>query len=625
MADQTTQQNPYAAFGGTVDTPTPAPTQAAPSTAPASPTPASPNPSPTHGASAPDPYAAFGGSVDKPDTSAGASTSGGAGPKDAAENTIWAGFTDKIGRAASGLWELTKAQAGHVYDQMERPIHDVAQGHYKQGVMDALRATILPDLESPTHHVIRGMVMDSLHNLKDAGSEELQAMQEEYRFAKAGFTPNKTAAQRAEQRGHAVQAEGHSAGAVLSGIKAVAPGLVESGAEIANPKTTQHGIGGALGEAAMIVGPEVAGKVGTGLTKAVGRGLERFGMKEIGGLLRSTSPRDYFYGADPRQAIIDEKIAPKMSLEGVRDQLEAAQDRLETEVRQKLGTSKTQDLDVVPVIQNTTQGVLKEISQTRGFTSEQRMDLVKAIQDYRDNLLSGGFDPQTGKSLGNVTKTRLGPDDVAELRRDVGKSTRWNRGNVDPAISTWMNNYQKEIYAKLNDMIESAESGTKTLNKRIQNSIGAIRLIDKQIPREEFTNIGVQRFMRKAEIGAGAELIGTGHPVAGTALLANRALRSTPGRVAAGRGAVAAGNVLQGGTPAGAAGQVAQGIGSAAKMAASTGGGAAASQVGQAAENQGIENWIPIETSDGARHLIHPEDLEEAKKRDPKLKVLTNE
>ncbi len=33
-------------------------------------------------------------------------------------------------------------------------------------------------------------------------------------------------------------------------------------------------------------------------------------------------------------------------------------------------------------------------------------------------------------------------------------------------------------------------------------------------------------------------------------------------------------------------------------------------------------SWQHIQTSDGARHLIHPEDLEEAKKRDPSLKLL---
>ena len=38
--------------------------------------------------------------------------------------------------------------------------------------------------------------------------------------------------------------------------------------------------------------------------------------------------------------------------------------------------------------------------------------------------------------------------------------------------------------------------------------------------------------------------------------------------------------------------------------------------------SEDTSNWIPIQLSDGSKHLIHPEDLQEAKRRDPELKVL---
>jgi len=41
-----------------------------------------------------------------------------------------------------------------------------------------------------------------------------------------------------------------------------------------------------------------------------------------------------------------------------------------------------------------------------------------------------------------------------------------------------------------------------------------------------------------------------------------------------------------------------------------------------AGQEEDTSNYRKIQTSDGARHLIHPEDLEEARKRDPNLKVL---
>lgn len=39
-------------------------------------------------------------------------------------------------------------------------------------------------------------------------------------------------------------------------------------------------------------------------------------------------------------------------------------------------------------------------------------------------------------------------------------------------------------------------------------------------------------------------------------------------------------------------------------------------------QQEDTRNWIPIQTSDSKQHLIHPEDLAEAQRRDPKLKVL---
>jgi len=40
------------------------------------------------------------------------------------------------------------------------------------------------------------------------------------------------------------------------------------------------------------------------------------------------------------------------------------------------------------------------------------------------------------------------------------------------------------------------------------------------------------------------------------------------------------------------------------------------------ASDEDTSDWRRIQTSDGATYLIHPEDLDEAKKRDPNLKVL---
>ena len=38
--------------------------------------------------------------------------------------------------------------------------------------------------------------------------------------------------------------------------------------------------------------------------------------------------------------------------------------------------------------------------------------------------------------------------------------------------------------------------------------------------------------------------------------------------------------------------------------------------------DEDTSNWKKIQTSDGKQHMIHPEDLEEAKRRDPGLRIL---
>ena len=195
------------------------------------------------------------------------------------------------------MWELTKAQTSYGLSQVSEPIQQLLEGHYKQGIHDAMNAIIRPDVESPADHVLRGMVLDYLHGIKDAGAEELEAFKEGYNTLTARTPEERTA--------HWTQAKGQAAGTVLSEIKGVAPGVVESGAEIGNPETRMHGIGGMIGEGAMVVGPEAAGRVMEAAGPAAGRAAESFGMKKFGGLLKATNPREYWFGADPRKTIVD--------------------------------------------------------------------------------------------------------------------------------------------------------------------------------------------------------------------------------------------------------------------------------------------------------------------------------
>jgi len=73
-----------------------------------------------------------------------------------------------------------------------------------------------------------------------------------------------------------------------------------------------------------------------------------------------------------------------------------------------------------------------------------------------------------------------------------------------------------------------------------------------------------------------------------------------------------------------AAGHVAPAVITGAQKAAATAKSVAgtAAQMGALAEGDASQPWIKIQTSDGKSWEIHPGDLAEAKKRDPKLKIL---
>jgi hypothetical protein len=162
--------------------------------------------------------------------------------------------------------------------------------------------------------------------------------------------------------------------------------------------------------------------------------------------------------------------------------------------------------------------------------------------------------------------------------------------------------------------------GVRALNARYSNIIEAERLLRERIAHEEENELGLRRLLSRGEFwtgitslltamgpthsGVGGEA-GLGATIAGGGILANSAMRSTLGRIMRAKGGAAAGEALQSAAKAGTPGALATGA-------------LAASASGQ----KDTSNWVPIQISDGQGLIIHPEDLEEAKRRDPNLRTL---
>lgn len=591
MPDGQNQQNqdPYGAYGGSV-------------------------------ATTPDPYAAYGGSSQSgndPHTVAasqpGAMQTRPGGPIINADNPdqseqdpgVWQGFKDSISDTASGLYNLAKAQWKH---SVQAPYEELKEGHYKQGVYDALKSVVLPDPNSPIHAAARNMVLDSLSN--------------EYASLK-----NRAAAIEKIVSGDVDGAKKSAAQSVKSQIKAipgVGPSIVKTGEDFNDRPGYAFGEG--LGLEAQMAAPEAAPEAlaagGRALSKA-GDVAEKLAPESMNSLLRANKQANYLYGKNPGKAFIDENIKiPKNSfsmsgqLENLHGQLETAADNVGQEIRDALSDPavSAKRIDIVPVVK-------KSIGDAKAYVSKQTgLDVPKYIDELNkleDNILTK-YDPQ-GNSLGKVSNTAMSPQQVAETKTSIGKSTQWNVLPTDPEfkLKTYLNSVRKSIYGQLADTVESAAPDTniKSLNSRLANIFEAQGLLEKRIALENGTG-GFNAALRKGEFWGGlATALFSPEPLSktlGSLGVADRVIRSIPGKMATAKTLAGAGDVLQ---DAGTAAQ------SPASRSATTVAGKAA-QSSVAAHDS--PNWIPVKLSDGRFIEVHPEDLTELQRRDPKLQVLSN-
>jgi hypothetical protein len=339
----------------------------------------------------------------------------------------------------------------------------------------------------------------------------------------------------------------------------------------------------------------VAGKVGQGAEKAA--------AKPGVGLLRATSQKSFMYGKNPGRVFIDEPIKPTLSIDNLQTQVENAGKNLDQQVRSELVdpavASKT--IDAGAVIDNAIQRELQDLAKEGALKDRQGViDAIKKVKDDAMNI----HDPD-----GNVIGNKSGPRtlvEVNEMKKSIGRNTRWTG---DPELEQYVNSARKAMYGSLNDAIENtvqqAKPGTsiKGLNARYSNVIEASRLIGKRLAQEEsggFLGLGLRRAMAHGEWLAALGLLTHGEPLLGSLALADRAMRSTPGRIVTAQTLAGAGKGLQSASESGLAGKAAAGP-------------VAAGESGK---------WVHVQLSDGKEYEVHPDDLDKLKVKDPGGKVI---
>ena len=350
---------------------------------------------------------------------------------------------------------------------------------------------------------------------------------------------------------------------------------------------TGRGVGmllSALGQLAMgQEGPEAAETV----AKTAGDTLEARAPRPGNAILRATSPKDYLYGKNPGRALIDEPIRMTNSISNLQSQLSDAGDRLHDSIDDELSKPKVaaKQIDVRGTLQPIFDQALQQLTNEKGLRN--RAGVIAAIKTLEDDTLNE-HDVEGKTILGPVGT--LNPQEANDLKRAVGRSTKWDTipGAVDPEVAGYVNALRQKIYGTLKDTVNQAAPNVAALNERYSNVIEASRLIAKRVAREENADLGMRRALSRSQWLGATYAIMHGEPVAGGALAANAAARSTVGRLARARAMAGAARRIA--TPVGI--EEARGAGTAAGLTpAAAGAGARAlggrDDSGGAAEGQG--------------------------------------
>ncbi len=347
-------------------------------------------------------------------------------------------------------------------------------------------------------------------------------------------------------------------------------------------------VGGVVAEAAPVA------------TKKFGSLLQEYAPDFSNALLRASRKANYLYGKNPGQAVIDESINVPRSLtlagqlENVHGQLEGAGERLDSQIKQTLSDPKiaAKKQDIVPTIQNAIEAAKQHVIGQTGIDTRAYLNELNKLEES----IFTKYDTD-GNVIGNVKGARLAPAEISDVKKSIGKGTQWNLDPRDPQfqVKAYINSVRRQIYGQLADTVEQAAPEVGKLNSRYANVIEAQGLLENRIAQEHGTG-GYNAALRKGEWGTALGLIFSGHPYLGLPLIANRIARSVPGRILESQGAAAAGKALQ--SPV-------------------------VGKVAQVAKPAIASNWHHIQTSDGQQHMIHPEDLAEAQRRDPALTILS--
>lgn len=272
-----------------------------------------------------------------------------------------------------------------------------------------------------------------------------------------------------------------AAGASRLGLKGASGVAVRTGAEAALGGAT-FGLGGGL--AAKQRGPELQKSV---LTSALISGAfnlaaeggvalanhiaEKLPGRTLNSILR-TKRKDFLYGKNPGQGVVDEGIVANSSDDLLR-KINAKRLEVGAEIGAKLkeGTAAGKRVDFTKAMEPIDEALAKAVK--RGDKA-----LYARLNDLRDEMVGifkevgGGIERVGTKNIFSLT-----PENARVIKTELGEATRWTGQPFDGTV----NSVRGQIYGKMDRIIDAAVPAVKTLNERYANLLGAEKALEKAI------------------------------------------------------------------------------------------------------------------------------------------------
>lgn len=258
---------------------------------------------------------------------------------------------------------------------------------------------------------------------------------------------------------------------------------IQTGGDV--QKTKEAAITGGL--AAPIA--EAAGAVARPVQKFLG---ERLPPKIINSILKPVS-KEFAFGRNPGLGVVQEGLTAN-TREGLLKQISDKKKEIGAQIDAQLNLplNARKKIDVAPLLKPLDDAMAEAVK-----SGEQA--LYTRLQAVRDGL-TREFQAVEGKLVPTGEKKLvMTPAEARQLKTEIGGAAKW----TGQAFDNEVNQARVKVYRAINDAIDAAVPGTKTLNSRYANLLSAEKSLDKTITTAQRQNLtGLKGF------GLGAGLFG---------------------------------------------------------------------------------------------------------------------